>query len=84
MKGTPYIDERLFECRVRVLGVDAEPMRVKEKTKRRNRHVKTVKSKHRFTLLRVMDVRVRGVEEVKGMGMEVVEDGEGAEKIEVN
>ncbi|RMJ21116.1 Ribosomal protein, partial [Aspergillus sp. HF37] len=59
LKGAPYIDERLFECRVRVLGVDSEPMRIKEKTKRRQRHVKRVRSKHRYTLLRVMDLRVK-------------------------
>lgn len=40
LKGTPYVDERMFECRARVMGVDAEPMRIKEKTKRRQRHVK--------------------------------------------
>ncbi|RJE17112.1 Ribosomal protein, partial [Aspergillus sclerotialis] len=68
LKGAPYIDERLFECRVRVLGVDAEPMRIKEKTKRRQRHVKHVKSKHRYTLLRVMDVKVKTVDEVMQMG----------------
>ena len=64
LKGTPYIDERMFECRVRVLGVDSEPMRIKEKTKRRQRHVQRVKSKHRYTLLRVMRLRVKGVEEL--------------------
>lgn len=88
LKGTPYIDERLFECRVRVLGVDSEPLRIKEKTKRRQRHVKRVKSKERYTLLRVMDLRVKGVEEVMGMGPEVVEDGDAdginATKMEVN
>lgn len=75
LKGAPYIDERLFECRVRVLGVDAEPMRIKEKTKRRQRHVKHVRSKHRYTLLRVMDVKVKSVDEVMQMGAQVVEDG---------
>lgn len=75
LKGAPYIDERLFECRVRVLGVDAEPMRIKEKTKRRQRHVKHAKSKHRYTLLRVMDVKVKTVDEVMQMGAQVVEDG---------
>lgn len=75
LKGTPYIDERLFECRVRVLGVDSEPLRIKEKTKRRQRHVRTVRSKHRYTLLRVMDVKAKTAEEVLGMGTEIVEDG---------
>ncbi|PLN82282.1 hypothetical protein BDW42DRAFT_166994 [Aspergillus taichungensis] len=74
LKGAPFVDERLFECRVRVMGVDAEPLRVKEKTKRRNRHVQRVTSKHRYTLLRVMEVRVKGVEELKEEGVEVVKE----------
>lgn len=61
-----YLDERLFECRARVVGVESEPMRVVEKTKRRQRHVKRAKSKMRFTVLRVMELRVRSVEEVEG------------------
>ena len=74
LKGTPYIDERLYECRVRVLGADAEPMRVKEKTKRRQRHVKHVKSKQRYTLMRVIDIRVKSVEELLDEGAVVEED----------
>ncbi|OXV08287.1 hypothetical protein Egran_03949 [Elaphomyces granulatus] len=80
LKGTPYIDERMFECRVRVLGVDAEPLRIKEKTKRRQRHVRRVKSKHKYTLMRVMDVKVKTVEELLEEGAHVIEDGaEGCE-----
>jgi len=64
--GEPnYLDERLFECRVRVLGVDATPLSLKEKTKRRNRRVKTVKSKHRYTVLKVMEVRMKGLDELR-------------------
>jgi large subunit ribosomal protein L21 len=56
--GEPnYLDERLFECRVRVM--------IKEKTKRRQRRVKTVRSKHKFTMLKVMEVKVKGLEELK-------------------
>lgn len=66
LKGSPYLDERLFECRATVVGVESEPMRVKEKTKRRQRRVKRVKSKMRFTVLRVSEVRVRGLEELGG------------------
>ncbi|KAI9880312.1 MAG: hypothetical protein M1830_004191 [Pleopsidium flavum] len=66
LKGAPYVDERLFECRARVVGVESEPMRIKEKTKRRQRKVKTVKSKMRFTVLRVVELRVKGLEEVEG------------------
>ncbi|KAE8411405.1 ribosomal protein L21-like protein [Aspergillus pseudocaelatus] len=79
LKGAPYIDERLFECRVRVMGVDSEPLRVKEKTKRRQRHVRQVRSKHRYTLLRVMDVKVKTAEELLQEGAVIVEDGQEVE-----
>ncbi|KAJ5455254.1 hypothetical protein N7475_010375 [Penicillium sp. IBT 31633x] len=82
MKGTPTIDERIYECRVRVTGVDAEPLRIKEKTKRRNRHVKQAKSKHRYTLMRVMDVRIKTPDELLAEGAVVVEDGEDSSVIE--
>ncbi|CAI7638791.1 unnamed protein product [Penicillium viridicatum] len=82
MKGTPTIDERIYECRVRVTGVDAEPLRIKEKTKRRQRHVKQAKSKHRYTLLRVMDVRVKTPDELLAEGAVVVEDSEDSSVIE--
>lgn len=62
-KGTGWIDERLFVCRARVVGVEMEPMRVKEVTERRRRHVRRIKSKHRFTVLRIMEVSVGEVAE---------------------
>ncbi|KAI9772152.1 MAG: hypothetical protein M1835_006321 [Candelina submexicana] len=68
LKGSPYVDERLFVCRARVIGVEAEPMRIKEKTKRRQRHVKTVRSKHKFTILRITELRVRSVEAIEEEG----------------
>lgn len=74
LKGTPYIDERMFECRMRVLGVESEPLRVKEKTKRRQRHTRHVKSKHRYTVMRVMDVKVKSLEELLEEGAEIIED----------
>ena len=61
-----YIDERLFVCRAVVMGVESEPLRVKEKTKRRQRKIKKVKCKHRYTILRIKELRVRGVEEIDG------------------
>ncbi|KAF3481607.1 YmL49 [Arthroderma uncinatum] len=73
LKGAPYLDERLFECRVRVLGVEAEPIRIKEKTKRRQRHVRRVKSKHKFTILKVVDVKVKQVDELLAEGAKIVE-----------
>jgi hypothetical protein len=66
LKGSPYVDERIFECRARVMGTEAEPMRIKEKTKRRNRKVKTVRSKHKYTILRVSELRVKTLEELEG------------------
>lgn len=65
LKGAPYIDERLFEVRARVMGVESEPLRIKEKTKRRQRKVKRVKSKHRFTVLKIAEVRVKSLEEIE-------------------
>ncbi|KAJ5712702.1 hypothetical protein N7493_009170 [Penicillium malachiteum] len=82
LKGAPHIDERLFECRVRVIGVESEPLRIKEKTKRRQRHVKQAKSKHRYTIMRVMDVRVKSPEELLEEGAVVVEDAEDSPQIE--
>lgn len=55
-----------------MLGTESEPMRIKEKTKRRQRHVRKVKSKHRYTILRVMEVKVKGVEELVDEGAEIV------------
>ena len=56
LKGAPYLDEKLFECRARVMGVEAEPLRIKEKKKRRNRRLRTVQSKHKFTVLTIAEV----------------------------
>ncbi|OKL57858.1 hypothetical protein UA08_06728 [Talaromyces atroroseus] len=74
LKGAPYIDERMFECRLRVLGVETEPLRIKEKTKRRRRHVQHVKSKHKYTVLRVMQVKVKSLEELVAEGAEIVQE----------
>ena len=74
LKGSPYIDERLFECRLRVLGTESEPLRIKEKTKRRNRHVRRVKSKHRYTVLRVMQLKVKGVDELVAEGAQIAKE----------
>ncbi|KAI5862652.1 hypothetical protein GGS23DRAFT_85785 [Durotheca rogersii] len=56
--GAPHIDPSLFECRAVVLGVETEPLRIKFKTKRRQRHVQRVKSKHRFTILRISELKL--------------------------
>lgn len=62
-----YLDERLYSVRARVVGIETEPMRVEEKTKRRQRHTKHVYSKMRFTVLRISEVRVRSLEEYEGV-----------------
>ncbi|KAI1209492.1 uncharacterized protein F4807DRAFT_426878 [Annulohypoxylon truncatum] len=58
--GQPYIDPALFECRATVLGVESEPLRVKIKTKRRNRRSQRVTSKHRYTILRISELKLLG------------------------
>ncbi len=64
--GEPnYLDDRLFECRARVMGVDSGPMVEEIKTKRRQRKEKHVRSKHRYTVLRVMEVKIKGLEELE-------------------
>jgi large subunit ribosomal protein L21 len=58
LKGAPYIDESLFECRATVLGSESEPMRVKIKTKRRQRRARRVYSKGHYTVLRISELKV--------------------------
>lgn len=72
--GEPnYIDERLFECRMRVMALDSGPMMIKEKKKRRNRRTRRVTSKHKYTVLKVMEIKVRSLEELTSMeGQHVV------------
>jgi large subunit ribosomal protein L21 len=60
-----YLDDRLFVCRAVVMGVESEPMRVLQKTKRRQRKVKNIKSKHRYTVLKIKEVRLRTEDELK-------------------
>ena len=52
------MDDSYFVCRAVVTGVESEPMRVMKKTKRRQRKVKTVKSKMRYTVLRITELKV--------------------------
>lgn len=60
-KAPLYLDERLFTCRAVVMGTESEPMRVMEKTKRRQRHTKHVKSKHKYTILKIREVSVNSI-----------------------
>lgn len=62
-KKVYYLDERLFTCRARVVGVESEPMRVEEKTKRRQRHTKHVFSKLHFTVLKISELEVKSLDE---------------------
>jgi len=53
IEGSPYIDQSLFTCEARVLEKTKQPMKFMEKTKKRQRRVKTVKSKPDVTVLRI-------------------------------
>lgn len=72
--GEPsYIDDRLFECRMRVMALDSGPMMIKEKKKRRNRRTRKVTSKHKYTVLKVMEIKVKSLEELTSMeGQQIV------------
>ncbi|KAK1758203.1 putative ribosomal protein [Echria macrotheca] len=58
LKGSPWVDERLFECRAVVTGTEQEPVRVMIKKKRRCRRKKHVFSQHRYTTLTISEVKV--------------------------
>ncbi|KAK8164403.1 hypothetical protein IWX90DRAFT_466744 [Phyllosticta citrichinensis] len=60
-----YVDDRVFVCRATVVGTESEPMRIKEKTKQRNRHIKHAKSKHKYTVLRISELTVRSLAEIE-------------------
>lgn len=72
IQRTRYLDDRLFVCRATVLGVETEPLRIELKKKQRTRRTKQAKSKHRYTVLRISELTIRGVDEI-------VESAEGAE-----
>ena len=63
-----WIDSKYFLCRAMVVAIEGEPMRIKLKTKRRQRHVKRVTTKGRFTVLRIMELTVRPDGEARGEG----------------
>ena len=64
LKGAPYIDENLYSCKAIVVEETSEPLRIKEKTKRRQRHIRKIKSKHPYTVLRIKELVVKdGTEE---------------------
>ncbi|KAG5921995.1 hypothetical protein E4U42_005634 [Claviceps africana] len=67
MKGAPHIDERVFECRATVLGVESEPLRIKVKKKRRQRRMRQAKSKHRYTILRISELNIKTLDEEDGV-----------------
>ena len=62
LKGAPYVDERLFECRATVLAHESMPLQIKIKRKRRNRKRKQAKSKQRYTVLRISELKINDVE----------------------
>ena len=64
LKGVPHVDERVFEARAIVMGTEGEPARIKIKKKQRTRRSKTVISKHKFTVLKLVELEVKDVEEI--------------------
>lgn len=64
--GKQYLDEAIFECRARVMGVEGEPMTEVVKKKQRNRRTRIVRSKHKFTVLRISELKVCDLEEIEG------------------
>lgn len=55
--------------------MESEPLRIKEKTKRRQRHVRKIQSKHRYTVVRVSELSVNDAEALKesiGQGEEAL------------
>ncbi|KAJ4288198.1 hypothetical protein N0V90_012215 [Kalmusia sp. IMI 367209] len=48
-------------------GEASEPMRVMEKTKRRQRHVKHVYSKHKYTVLKISELEVKSLDEYESV-----------------
>ena len=63
LKGNPYISESLFVCRATVVEETREPMREKKKTKRRQRHIRTIKSKHPYTVIRIKELVIKSGDE---------------------
>ncbi|KAK3362993.1 ribosomal protein L21-like protein [Lasiosphaeria hispida] len=59
LQGAPYVDGRLFECRAIVTGTEAEPMRVLIKKKRRCRRKTHIRSKHKYTIMRISELKIR-------------------------
>ncbi|KAK9239386.1 ribosomal protein L21-like protein [Lipomyces kononenkoae] len=56
-KGDPFVDERCV-VKARVVENTKEPMRVKIRTKQRNRRVKHIKSKHPYTVLTISEIGI--------------------------
>ena len=58
LKGEPFVDEKLCLIRARVIEHTKEPMRVKLQTKKRNRRVKHIQSKHPYTVLKISEISI--------------------------
>lgn len=63
LQGAPYLNEKYFECRAVVIGEEAEPLRIITKKKQRQRRKTTVRSKHKYTVLRVQELKIVEEEE---------------------
>ncbi|KAK9473514.1 mitochondrial 54S ribosomal protein bL21m [Dipodascopsis tothii] len=58
LKGAPFVDDKVCVVRARVVEHTKEPLRETIRTKRRNRRVKHIKSKHPYTVLRIAEIGV--------------------------
>ncbi|KAG5439822.1 hypothetical protein PCANB_000104 [Pneumocystis canis] len=58
LKGQPYIDEKLYTCRARVIELTKAPMTYFIKKKRRTRRIKVVKNKQDYTVLRIFEIKI--------------------------
>ncbi|KAL2759114.1 hypothetical protein ACRALDRAFT_1069229 [Sodiomyces alcalophilus JCM 7366] len=66
LKGSPYIDDRFFECRAVVTGSELEPVRIIAKKKQRSRRTRRIRSQHRFTTLTIGELKIKSLEEIEG------------------
>ena len=59
-------------------------MRFIEKTMRRNRRVRTKRAKMRYTVLRLRELKIKGLEEVEGLAEKGLEGGTNVEAVEAS
>lgn len=65
LKGSPFIDDRLYECRAVVTGSELEPVILTVKKKQRTRRKQTIRSQHRFTTLAISELKIKEVADIE-------------------